>query len=161
MGNTGGHDIRDLEGPCEAECWIDHLCSISNLVGEELDECLRGTVGDLRSFFNPQSNLSVTVMVEEEAEEDSRPTPWTITEEEILKSQSSNPDVTRLKMEDAGSTITTRVVSIFLGVFGVALVVLLAMFGYKKWKENRFRNQEFLLTDSVFRYDGYSQLEDD
>ena len=25
----------------------------------------------------------------------------------------------------------------------------------------RYRNQEFLLTDSVFRYDGYSQLDDD
>jgi hypothetical protein len=24
----------------------------------------------------------------------------------------------------------------------------------------RYRNQEFLLTDSVFRYDGYTQLDD-
>jgi len=163
--NTGGHDIRDREGACEAECWQDQLCTIVNLVKEELEQCLNETNSDLRSFFFPQSNTNMTVIeeVEEGEQEDQQPTPWTITEEQILQSQSStsNPEVTRLKMEDTGSALTTRVVSIFLGVFGVALVVLLAMFGYKKWKENRFRNQEFLLTDSVFRYDGYSQLEDD
>ena len=57
--------------------------------------------------------------------------------------------------------------------------MMAAAYGYKKYRDNRYildtnlclgltkifaysryRNQEFLLTDSVFRYDGYSQLDD-
>ncbi len=33
-----------------------------------------------------------------------------------------------------------------------SLILVLSVF--------RYRNQEFLLTDSVFRYDGYTQLDD-
>jgi len=51
-------------------------------------------------------------------------------------------------------------VGIFFGILLIAIVLVAVGFGYKKYRDNRYRNQEFLLTDSVFRYDGYSQLEE-
>jgi len=62
--------------------------------------------------------------------------------------------------EDGGS-VTTKAVSTVLGLLGMLLLCLLCALGYKKYRDSRYRNQEFLLTDSVFRYDGYSQLDDD
>jgi len=73
---------------------------------------------------------------------------------------SDGEDVSKEKVEDDSSNITSRAVAIFFGVFAVAIVALVALMGYKKYRDNRYRNQEFLLTDAVFRYDGYSQLED-
>merc|ERR1712013_609586 len=69
-------------------------------------------------------------------------------------------DVSREKLEDTTSDISSKAVAIFFGVFAVAIVALAAAMGYKKYRDNRYRNQEFLLTDAVFRYDGYSQLDD-
>jgi len=68
--------------------------------------------------------------------------------------------VTKQKLEDTSSDLTSRAVAIFFGVFALAIVALAAGMGYKKYRDNRYRNQEFLLTDAVFRYDGYSQLDD-
>lgn len=62
--------------------------------------------------------------------------------------------------EDGGS-MTTKAVSTVLGLLGMLVLCLLCALGYKKYRDSRYRNQEFLLTDSVFRYDGYSQLDDD
>jgi len=62
--------------------------------------------------------------------------------------------------EDEGAAVT-QAVSTVLGLLGVLLLCLLCALGYKRYKDRRYRNQEFLLTDSVFRYDGYSQLDDD
>lgn len=62
--------------------------------------------------------------------------------------------------EDGGS-VTTKAVSTVLGLLGMLVLCLLCALGYKKYRDSRYRNQEFLLTDSVFRYDGYSQLDDD
>jgi len=73
---------------------------------------------------------------------------------------SDSEGVSKEKVEDDSSNITSRAVAIFFGVFAVAIVALVALMGYKKYRDNRYRNQEFLLTDAVFRYDGYSQLED-
>jgi len=68
--------------------------------------------------------------------------------------------VSKKKLEDDVSSISSRAVAIFFGLLGVAILVLIALLGYKKYRDNRYRNQEFLLTDAVFRYDGYSQLDD-
>jgi len=60
-----------------------------------------------------------------------------------------------------GESVTTKAVSTVLGLLGMLVLCLLCALGYKKYRDSRYRNQEFLLTDSVFRYDGYSQLDDD
>ena len=55
---------------------------------------------------------------------------------------------------------TVKGVAIFLSIAGVLVLAVIAVIAFRKLRENRYRNQEFLLTDSVFRYDGYSQLDD-
>lgn len=66
--------------------------------------------------------------------------------------------VTKQKIQDDGAQVSP--VGIFFGILLIAIVLVAVGFGYKKYRDNRYRNQEFLLTDSVFRYDGYSQLEE-
>jgi len=184
--NTANRDIHtpDLEGPCGDKCWRNHLCAISNLEQTGLTQCIEETdPGVMHHFYvsqnvepeDPESLMDPEVDETEDnddyqnaqnSEDNQVPeapttTPWTITEEEILEAQKRDNAVTKVKMEDLNTSLTARAVSIFLGVFGCALLVLLGLFAYKKYKDSRYRNQEFLLTDSVFRYDGYSQLEDD
>ena len=55
---------------------------------------------------------------------------------------------------------TVKGVAIFLSIAGVLVLAVIAVIAFRKLRENRYRNQEFLLTDSVFRYDGYSQLDE-
>ena len=50
---------------------------------------------------------------------------------------------------------------IAIGFAGIALIAIagFSFAFYRKSRINRYRSQEFLLTDSVFRYDGYSQVD--
>merc|ERR1712029_383714 len=93
---------------------------------------------------------------DETEEETFTPVDVTITSQTTEHRQDS--DVKKEKMENTGSSVSA--VGIFVGIVLIALVILAAIFGYKRYRDNRYRNQEFLLTDSVFRYDGYSQLDD-
>jgi len=68
--------------------------------------------------------------------------------------------VNREPIEDTGSYGTVKGVGIFLGVASVAILMLIFFVAIRRFRANRYRNQEFLLTDSVFRYDGYNQLDD-
>jgi uncharacterized protein HemX len=45
--------------------------------------------------------------------------------------------------------------------FSIVMVIAIAIGGlvlYRKVQRNRYRNQEFLLNDNVFRYNGYAQV---
>jgi len=146
--NTGGHNTSDILGKCDELCWHSHLCTITNLVEDDLKLCLT----DSQHFYYQTKTTSKEEVIEMEETKSER-------EEKLLE---QNVDVKIKKIEaDMTDDFTTRTVSIFMGVFGVALAVLLVMLGVKKYRENRSRSQEFLLTDSVFRYDGYYQLEED
>eukprot|EP00092_Neocalanus_flemingeri_P012502 GFUD01013475.1.p1 GENE.GFUD01013475.1~~GFUD01013475.1.p1 ORF type:complete len:798 (+),score=240.38 GFUD01013475.1:63-2456(+) len=208
--NTGGHIVEE----CNETCWREQLCTISNLVIEELHTCLDSSGKE--GFFEvsksaiiapAQGNSSNAVTTERtgsvfgegnddpdfkvhgdidnnhdhdgdgeqdhehEDHEDSDldhdhdgdgeddhnhldhadHVPVVPEDEEV---------VTKEKLEESSSNISARAVAIFFGVFAVAIIALIALMGYKKYRDNRYRNQEFLLTDAVFRYDGYSQLDD-
>lgn len=75
-------------------------------------------------------------------------------------SVTGHDSVNREPIEDTGSYGTVKGVGIFLGVAGVAILMLIVFVAIRRYRANRYRNQEFLLTDSVFRYDGYNQLDD-
>jgi len=140
--NTAGHKW----GTCELDCWRQHLCSITKLVEKEIKTCLNET--DKHGFYYEEPNKNET-----------KPVDIIIPSPQEMES-STDGIVIEPRPEDPDS-IATRAVSIFFGIVGVLLILLVVFFGYKKYKESRYRNQEFLLTDSVFRYDGYSQLDDD
>ncbi len=72
--------------------------------------------------------------------------------------------------DPGGSSSVTKVTSVPENhsvrgaAIGFCIVLVLAiavggLFIFRKVQRNRYRAQEFLLTDSVFRYDGYSQVE--
>jgi len=179
--NTGGHET----GACNETCWRGHLCAISHLIVEDVRLCVNST--GTESFYKVKSALSLettmtpTVVTEtltttttttehnendhshdseddhDETDEDAfTPVDVTITSQTTEHREDS--DVKKEKMENTGSSVSA--VGIFVGIVLIALIILGAIFGYKRYRDNRYRNQEFLLTDSVFRYDGYSQLDE-
>jgi len=212
--NTGGHDV----GQCDSKCWRGHLCTMTNLILEELTECLNSS--EVNTFYKtvpslvPQLEITTNVTRDESATEEpsevaatdaadnpgprgSFTTPKgekapnydfhnendhshdTMDEHEDIGdledekfaedhdedydsssnvNNDNNKDVKKEKIENSGSSVSA--VGVFFGIVAIVLVMLAAGFGYKKYRDNRYRNQEFLLTDSVFRYDGYSQLDD-
>jgi len=60
-----------------------------------------------------------------------------------------------------GNDTSSKVAGIFLGVAGALIMVIVIVLLARKYARQRRRDQEFLLTDSVFRYDGYNQLDED
>jgi sphingomyelin phosphodiesterase acid-like 3 len=188
--NTGGHLVEE----CNPTCWREQLCTVSNLVMEELHTCLNssGTEGFYEHKILPSTGTDpppttlrrkgfgegvddpdqvdhlshdhdgdgvtdhspedhpINVVANDQDHADDFPS----------VSEDDEEDVSKEKLEDSTSNISSRAVAIFFGVFAVAIVALAGAMGYKKYRDNRYRNQEFLLTDAVFRYDGYSQLDD-
>jgi len=186
--NTGGHKVE----VCEDTCWREQLCTVSNLVMEELATCLKSNNTD--GFYEKQMKMlgegdddpDHGVHGEPDhshdhdgdgAEDHKHENQLGGSEKDHVgdgkadldnKDHADNfpavsdekEDVSKEKLEDPTSDISSRAVAIFFGVFAVAILVLGAIMAYKKYRDNRYRNQEFLLTDAVFRYDGYSQLDD-
>jgi len=175
--NTGGHIVEK----CNETCWREQLCTISNLVMKELATCLNGTGKD--GFYEVHKTSTSTLTTQpapttskkklfgegdddpdhedhgeidhsDDHNDDSK------ADHDHIDHAETEKDVSREKLEDTTSDISSKAVAIFFGVFAVAIVALAAAMGYKKYRDNRYRNQEFLLTDAVFRYDGYSQLDD-
>jgi len=90
------------------------------------------------------------------------PSPGVDIELEVSTSPPIRSDEPKMEpVPEDGGSVTTKAVSTVLGLLGMLVLCLLCALGYKKYRDSRYRNQEFLLTDSVFRYDGYSQLDDD
>merc|ERR1719508_70684 len=208
--NTGSHIVEK----CNKTCWREQLCTVSNLITEELHTCLNSTGKD--GFFEVAKSASLTPLpddttqktglfggggeddpdnavhgdndhshdhdgdgMQDHKHEDHGDSDQDDhghdhdhdgdgEEDHDHEDHADNfpvvpddeEDVTKEKVEDVSSNITSRAVAIFFGVLAVAIVALASLMGYKKYRDNRYRNQEFLLTDAVFRYDGYSQLDD-
>jgi len=186
--NTGGHLVEE----CNLTCWREQLCTVSNLVMEELHTCLNssGTEGfyEHKIISSTETDVPTTLrrkgfgegvddpdLVDHHSHDhdgdgvtDHSPEDHPINIVSNDQDHADNfpsvsddeEDVSKEKLEDATSDISSKAVAIFFGVFAVAIVALAGAMGYKKYRDNRYRNQEFLLTDAVFRYDGYSQLDD-
>merc|ERR1719186_353655 len=184
--NTGSHIVEK----CNEACWREQLCTVSNLVTEELHTCLNSTGKD--GFFEVSKFASLAPIPDDTTQKTGlfggggEKDPDHVVhgdndqddhdhdhdgdgeEDHDHEDHADNfpvvpddeEDVTKEKVEDVSSNITSRAVAIFFGVLAVAIVALASLMGYKKYRDNRYRNQEFLLTDAVFRYDGYSQLDD-
>jgi len=173
--NTGGHIKIDN---CNRTCWRGHLCTITKLVTQELGKCLnnKGKEGFYHEASNaittskgkqlPDDNLEIKVkngskIVKDDGHEKSKNMNIDIDHAKNFPEVTDNFTVSKQKIESEVSVdVSSQAVGIFFGVLGVISIALLVALGYKKYKNNRYRNQEFLLTDAVFRYDGYSQLDD-
>jgi len=81
-------------------------------------------------------------------------------DEQPPTSTEGDSTVVKEKIENSKSS-SSDAVGIFFGILAIALAISLVIYGYRRYRNIRQRNQEFLLTDSVFRYDGYSHLDYD
>ena len=81
-----------------------------------------------------------------------------------LKSRGFVFDATETNNEKDTTSVpesnTLRGFAISFSIFILIVVAVGGLYLFRKMQRNRYRAQEFLLTDSVFRYDGYSQVED-
>jgi len=164
-------------GKCNQSCVQSHLCTISNLVLTELTNCLENNDPRIYDYYFgvSQTEEEITKTKSSSRETVRQPFIMGITANATSKNAHNENDHSHDRSEDheqpqnstneADMTVekfenySTNSVSIFFGILVIALVILFVLFGYKKYRINRERNQEFLLTDSVFRYDGYSHLE--
>lgn len=198
--NTNGHQIGD--GSCDAVCFREQLCTISNILRDELVQCLNSS-DDFLLYSKGQSNatalLRTTVSAAKQLRTTTTTSPPTSTSppariQPVRPTQPTLPPEVKLLADEEpdeeeahttstssssnrelhsggsdgtvqakpiqGEDITVKATAIFFSLLGVALLMGVGAFAYKRYRANRYRNQEFLLTDSVFRYDGYSQLDD-
>jgi len=77
--------------------------------------------------------------------------------------EAAPPDIVRdgVVSQPLPDEASSRVAGIFLGVSGALILVIILVLVFVKHRRQRRRDQDFLLTDSVFRYDGYAQLDED
>lgn len=126
------------------------VCPIVIKSYEEMKTCLNGG--------KPTEVETTTTEIET--------TPETVTVSEMNDTKTVNEsidspksDTEVLTSEEAGSGAANGV------AIGFVIVILIALgiggfVVYRKVQKNRYRSQEFLLTDSVFRYDGYAQVDE-
>ncbi|XP_023324002.1 uncharacterized protein LOC111698017 isoform X2 [Eurytemora carolleeae] len=185
--NTVDHLIGD--GVCDEVCFRGHMCSIKFQVFEDVKTCLNSTsesilnIGFSIPSLEPVSTTPSTTTASS-APDSSPPyafiasttssttstssttTSTATSEDTTIYEEASdkfldNGDVLSEPVDPGFGRVSSKVAGVFLGVSGSIILLLILGFAYRKYRNNRQRDQEFLLTDSVFRYDGYSQLDDD
>merc|ERR1719402_1768921 len=149
--NTNSHivDNDECANNGTVDCPREHLCVISNILKDDLDKCLAASGNDISHYYYVRTTEKSTTA--------------TTTRRTTINSfaTSTSGSVTQTKIKTSGAHDgTVKGVAIFLSIAGVLVLAVIAVIAFRKLRENRYRNQEFLLTDSVFRYDGYSQLDD-
>jgi len=174
-------------GACNTTCFRGYMCTIKYQVNEELNGCLKDdrslTVSVLTtaSATAPTSHLPlvtttshlplvtttsyhlplVTTTTNTPVHIPRYPKTTTPTRDyETDYSDTVSKDVVSQPIEASGGNMTSRVAGIFLGLSGAIILSVILGIVVWKYRQRRHRDQEFLLTDSVFRYDGYSQLDD-
>jgi len=101
---------------------------------------------------NPKLTLATTTTT-------TSSTPPPTTDKIVDPTTEMKPD--KVEKEATGNDTSSKVAGIFLGVAGALIMVIVIVLIARKHARQRRRDQEFLLTDSVFRYDGYSQLDEE
>lgn len=166
------HDPKDRM-ECNETCHQTFICAMVHFSKEDFVDCTSEN-GVIQSTFPPtQSDIEIILTTATTSEPSAttsfypqittpfRSGPWSKT-----TSSSSVPSAGFGTVADSTEpTLNHGESNVIRGVaIGFAGVVLIAIAGfsfafYRKTRINRYRSQEFLLTDSVFRYDGYSQVE--
>merc|ERR1711973_465611 len=73
--------------------------------------------------------------------------------------QGKKPLTSQAGDSDHTSSSSVLALAIFMALVFIVVVGGVSFWYYRRARINRYRSQEFLLTDSVFKYDGYSQLD--
>ncbi|TRY75626.1 hypothetical protein TCAL_14599 [Tigriopus californicus] len=126
---------------CVDQCHVNMVCTITNLLAEDLKICL---------------GMNATKNNKQETSEEST----TITSE----SPKTSSDITIGSKEDhfTGEESNHFLRGILVG-FSIICIIGIAIAGlimYRHLRRNRYRSEEFLLTDGVFKCNGYSEIEE-
>ena len=173
------HAAGEEDDECDEKCHHDSMCAIAFLRVGDMQRCLDisdaqmlelgigiGTVtkkpdavtekpdaGSFKPQTGPAVPTEVTIITTSTTTQKTVPDN-AVTEVNVVK-DSGGPEV-RPSNGDSGTLS-----GVAIG-FSVVLVLALAVGGlflFRKVQSNRYRSQEFLLTDSIFRYDGYSHVD--
>ncbi len=186
--NTVNHVKDPKDNECDRTCWNNFTCAIVSFTKQELSDCLgqeeeQGEVGgggDNDDEPLPSGNQQQGDSVEKDEEEtegndsdagnseksSSNPSAGTTDDDGGKGDSNSGPP----NGKDDDTSPVHHVTSIpedhslrgaAIG-FCIVIVLAIAIGGlliFRRVQKNRYRAQEFLLTDSVFRYDGYAQVD--
>ncbi len=136
--------VNDYQPVCDATCHRDMMCAIGNLRSSDMAVCLQMDDEEIKVVNN--GSAADTPANDDDTK---RSTPAPAHPAKLPRA----PDA-----DDDDGTLS----GVAIG-FAIVLVLGLAVAGlflFRKVQSNRYRSQEFLLTDSIFRYDGYSHVDE-
>lgn len=133
--NTVLH-IASANKSCAGQCHVDMVCTISNLLADDLKACL----ANFTSMQGDGTNSSLSSLTTK-----SKTASKIANEQHFVGGQNNN----FLKGILVGFSI--------ICIVGIALAGVIM---YRHLHKNRCRSEEFLLTDGVFKCNGYSEIEE-
>ena len=175
--NTMFHEMVDGES-CDEACHHDSMCAIAFLRVEDMKKCLGVTDEQMQQTGidfeaeteKPAEPPNVVTDVLATTTTTAAPAPAVSIVTTAATTQKApdeavvvhdSPAKSELPSSGGGGDDGGTLSGVAIG-FSVVLVLALAVGGlflYRKVQSNRYRSQEFLLTDSIFRYDGYSHVD--
>jgi hypothetical protein len=144
---------------CTGMCHRDMMCAIGYMTEDDMKVCLEIDDDEMQRFTTAKTPVELST--------DSTLPPETITnvipiQVETTTSESDLIPSAKLPSPQKEEIVTDGTLSGVAIGFSIVLVLGLAIAGlflYRRVQRDRFRSQEFLLTDSIFRYDGYSHVD--
>ena len=139
-------------GECDRLCHAKMVCSITNYVNQTMNACIHDAV--------PTEAPAVVVTTSEVPPvPNSADLPDAVTAVPTFSPEISDGGSNSKVLGNSDHGTTAKVVGVIVALLVIALVGVVSFWYYRRIRMNRYRSQEFLLTDSVFKYDGYSQLD--
>jgi len=175
--NTANHPDRFQIDGCDADCHRNMTCAVVSFVQEELKDCigLEGFAPGEEDYESDdhgdqpepeRTQESTTPFLPEVADQggDTTPLPEDLHDEEGSGQDMNDESPQAPAVTDSGATSVPEHHGLRGVAIGFCVVVVLAiavggLVLYRRLQRNRHRANEFLLTDSVFRYDGYAQVD--
>jgi hypothetical protein len=164
--NTVFHSASAATETCDEKCHTEIMCTVKNYFLEDMRRCL-----GLKEEEEPPLATTLPTLatsVDTPSPSTTRPTvaiPSSTTVSAAPSPHHRRPPFKPLRSLDSDEDDVDVHANGLRGIavgFSVVMVISLALAGlfvYRRLQRNRFRAQEFLLTDSVFRYDGYSHVD--
>jgi len=173
--------VRRNIGECEPRRHAQIMCVMVHYKKKALDDCMMDEGYVLTTPVVPEASITLTPS--------NHPTTETTKDTTKMSSSSTNTTFTSTDSGGNSANVPEPVTNVPPGGHGkkpsasqaadaehtssssvLALAILMALvfivvvggvsfWYYRRARINRYRSQEFLLTDSVFKYDGYSQLD--
>lgn len=153
--NTMFHVLRE-NTTCLGKCHDDIMCTIAHITHEQMATCIGEEEAETTAAIEKASSATFPPLDTTSAHMTPPTVVATTPSSAILNTTPPMKDPSKEKKEGGSSSVNG--VAIGFAIVMVMAVAVGGLFLYKRVQRNRYRSQEFLLSDNLFRYDGYAQV---